>query len=180
MIYIGCTQKLAKEFKDRPVARDATVCSGIHGWHANIYSFFRHKSVVAVNDETRLCIFLPGLRKPEFKDFENLFRTRLKEELLRFGISKGEAAELLLSLGPMTIGRTHNRSVLGTMNDMAFSLKIQLERLGRLPEDDEERGGLSQIINRTPCRAKGRSGYFFPADEIKRFCPDFEIPSAII
>lgn len=93
MVVIGCTQKLAKEFKDRQRTNEAMIQPGIHGWHANLYNFYRRKSVLSVNDETRFAVFLPGLRKSGFQDFENLFRESLKRELLRFSVAKGYVAK---------------------------------------------------------------------------------------
>lgn len=167
-MYVGCTQKLAKELKGRQLTDEATIQAGIYGWHANLYSFYRRKSVLAVNDETRFAVFLPGLRKPEFQDFENLFRTNLKRELLRFGVVKGDVAKALLALGPMSLGKTHSRSVLGTMNDMAFCMEVQMNRLGDLPGNDNELGWLGKSINEMPCNSKDRRGYFIPADEMKK------------
>lgn len=168
MIYIGCTQKLATEFKGYKELAEGIAQDGIHGWHANLYRFYRRKSVLAVNDETRFAVFLPGLRKPEFQDFENLFRASLKRELLRLGAAKGDAAKALLTLGPMSLGKTHSRSVLGTMNDMAFCMEVQMSRLGGLPGNDDELGWLSKSINEMPCNSKDRRGYFIPADEMKK------------
>lgn len=168
MVFIGCTQKLAKEFKDRLNWDEIDGQASIHGWHANLYRFYRRKSVLAVNDETRFAVFLPGLRKPELQDFENLFRASLKRELLRFGAAKGDVAKALLTLGPMVLGKTHSRSVLGTMNDMAFCMEVQISRLGGLPGNDDELGWLSKSINEMPCNSKDRRGYFIPAYEMKK------------
>lgn len=168
MMYVGCTQKLAKEFKDRQLTDEPTIQAGIYGWHANLYRFYRRKSVLVVNDETRFAVFLPGLRKPELQDFENLFRASLKRELLRLGAAKGDVAKALLTLGPMSWGKTHSRSVLGTMNDMAFCMEVQMSRLGGLPGNDDELGWLSKSINEMPCNSKDRRGYFIPADEMKK------------
>ena len=168
MVFIGCTRKLIKEFKDRQTTGDSNSQDGIHGWHANLYHFHRRKSVLAINDETRFALFIPGLRKPEFLDFESVFRKKLKQELSRFGATKGDTAKALLTLGPMTFGKTHNRSVLGTMNDMALCLEFQLGRLGRLPENDDELGVVSRSINEMPCRSKNSGGYFTPTDEMKK------------
>ena len=168
MVYIGCTQKLAKEFKDCLGSAEGAAQNGIHGWHANLYHFYRRKSVLLVNDETRFALFLPGFRKPEFQGFESLFRDNLKHELIRFGISKGLAAKALLALGPMTLGKTHSRSVLGTMNDMAFCIEVQMNRLGGLPGNDNELGWVSKSINEMPCNSKDRRGYFIPADAMKK------------
>lgn len=168
MVFIGCTQKLAKEFKERLSLDGGHTHTGIHGWHANLYCFYRRRSVLAVNDETRFAVFLPCLRKAEFQYFENLFRERLKQELTRFGVAKGDVAKALLALGPISFGKTHSRSVLGTMNDMAFCMEVQMERLGRLPENDDELGWVSKSINEMPCNSKDRQGYFSPADEMKK------------
>lgn len=168
MVRIGCTQKLASEFKGRLLPEAGGAGGGLHAWHANLYRFCRCKSVLLVNDDTRFALFLPGLRKPDFQDFETVFRASLKRELLRFGISKGDVARVLLTLGPLALGPTHSRSVLATMNDMARNLEFQAQRVGRLPEDDQELDWVSRFINEAPYSTKERRSYFVPADEMRR------------
>lgn len=167
MVYIGCTQKLAQEFKGR-LAAEAHVQSGIHGWHAGLYRFSRRKCVLAVNDAARFAVFLPGLRKPDFQNFATLFRNRLKQELILFQIPVADAARAVLGLGPLTLGKTHSRSVLGSMNDMAICLDVQIMRLGGLPETGGELDWISRSVNETPRTIKGRSDFFIPAEEMKR------------
>ena len=99
---------------------------------------------------------------------ESVFRARFKQELSRFGVTKGETAKTILSLGPMSFGKTHNRSVLGTLNEMAFYMEVQLERLGRLPANDDELGWISRSINEMPCQSKNCGRYFTPTDEMRR------------
>lgn len=124
--------------------------------------------MLLVNDETRFALFFPGLRKPEFQGFENFFLVSLKRELLRFGVVKGDVAKSLLALGPMTFCKTHSRSALGTMNDMAFCMEVQMKRLGRLPENEDELGWVGKSINEMPCNSKDRRGDFIPAYEMKK------------
>jgi len=168
MVYIGCTQKLSKEFQDNLFHGSEEAATGIHGWHANLFRFYRRKSVLLVNDETRFALFIPGLRKPEFQNFETLFRKSLKHELTCFGVPNGAVAQVLLALGPMTLGKTHSRSVLGTMNDMVFCIEVQLQRLGGLPENDKELDLVSRSINEMPCSSKEHRGYFIPADAMRK------------
>lgn len=54
------------------------------------------------------------------------------------------------------------------MNDMAFCMEVQLQRLGRLPGNDDELGWVSKSINEMPCNSKDRRSHFIPADEMKK------------
>ncbi|WP_418055041.1 DUF6933 domain-containing protein [Pseudodesulfovibrio indicus] len=74
MPYIGCTQKLLTEIKPAQIL-EPTSQRGLQGWHGNIFRFFRRKSVLLVNDETRFAVFMSGLVRKVFIDFGHVFNS---------------------------------------------------------------------------------------------------------
>lgn len=166
MPYICCTQKLAKELTTEPLTPAPDV-RGFIGWHGNVLRLFRRKSVLLVNDETRFALFIPGLVKKDFADFDNVFCHHFERTLGYMGANPAQIAQAKLLLGGFSYHKTHNRSVLGTMNDMKFAVEYMLtNRLGHLPETDEEHRWVASFLNETPCRGKDLKGVIFPGREL--------------
>ena len=166
MAYLGCTMKLAKELGEKPFG-DLKILEGLEGWHLNLVLLARRKCVLAVNDQTRFTLLLTGLAKPDFMTFEKHFWKALSEGLRWIGLSRGRIAEARLLMGNLEYGKTHSRSVLGTLNEMAYQLEFLIRRLGRLPFDEVERMWISQQLNNMPCGSIHHSGYLIPTEEVK-------------
>lgn len=123
--------------------------------------------MLLVNDETRFTLFIPGLVKKDSADFNKVFRHHFERTLSYMGANPAQIAQAKLLLGGFSYHKTHNRSVLGTMNDMKFAIEFMLtDRLGRLPETDEEQRWVASFLNETPCRGKDLKGVVFPDREI--------------
>jgi hypothetical protein len=60
----------------------------IGGWHSNLLHVERRKCVLFTNDKTLFSFFVPGLKKPEFNHFDELFRQYLFKSLLNEGFSQ--------------------------------------------------------------------------------------------
>lgn len=166
MPYICCTQKLAKELASEPLTQAANV-RGFIGWHGNILRLFRRKCVLLVNDETRFTLFIPGLVKKDFVNFGQVFVHHFERTLDYMNANPAQIAQAKLLLGGFSYHKTHNRSVLGTLNDMKYAIEFMLtDRLGRLPETEEERRWVASFLNETPCRGKDLKGVVFPDREI--------------
>lgn len=151
---ICCTQKLAKELTTEPLTETADV-RGFIGWHANILRLFRRKSVLLVNDETRFAVFIPGLVKKDFANFDHIFVYHFERTLGYMNAKPAQIAQAKLLLGGFSFHKTHNRSVLGRLNDMKHSIEFMLaDRLGRLPKTEEEHRWVASFLNETPCRER--------------------------
>lgn len=169
MPHICCTQKLAGEFRETRQFANETTPRGLVGWHGNLLHLFRRKCVLLVNDATRYALFLPGLVKRDFQNFERVFLEHFALSLALLGANEGQIAQGKLLLGAFSYGKTHNRSVLASMNDVKFNLKFMLEaRLGRLPETFEERMWINSYLNKTPSSGKDLNGIIFPDREMLR------------
>jgi len=102
MPYIGCTQKLLVEIRPAQIL-EPTSQRGLQGWHGNIYRFFRRKSVLLVNDETRFAVFMPGLVKKDFMEFGKVFIKYFEIALQGIGATAAQIAQakLLLMASPI-------------------------------------------------------------------------------
>ncbi|QJB56538.1 hypothetical protein [Pseudodesulfovibrio sp. zrk46] len=166
MAYIFCTQKLAKELASEPLTPAPDV-RGFLGWHGTILRIFRRKSVLLVNDESRFTLFIPGLMKKDFANFQHVFIHHFERTLGYMNANPAQIAQAKLLLGGFSYHKTHNRSVLGTLNDMKDAVEFMLKsRLGHLPESEEEHRWVASFLNETPCRGKDLKGVVFPDREI--------------
>lgn len=145
---IRCTQKLLKELK-RDLVEEPT--SPTESWHANLLLIERRKCVLLTHDETLYSIFMPGLRQPEFKQFPDLVGQRIFKRLLGDGFPQPQIEYMLDQMRVVEFAKTNNRSVLGSMRDIASRIKHSV-----IVE-----GGLNQVyffdmhqqINRAPMSA---------------------------
>lgn len=147
---LRCTLKLLKELGVVPLERD--VQAGVLGsWHANLLRFERRKCVLFTNDATLYSVFVPGLRKPQFQRIAEVFGRALFRSLRLNGFSQKQIEAVLGEIAELAIAKTNNRSVLGSMNDLAYQLQFMIPSMGGLEYcsiDD-----VNQRLNRTPMSA---------------------------
>ena len=151
MQYIRCTQKLLNELKVK-LPNELKVKFGfIGGWHSNLLHVERRKCVLFTNDKTLFSFFVPGLKKPEFNHFDELFRQYLFKSLLNEGFSQPQIERVLGEYQTIFFGKTNNRSVLGSMTDLSFKLEYHIKASGGLSYLDLM--ALNKQINRIPMKA---------------------------
>jgi len=150
MQLIRCTQKLIKELLIEPSEKEAQPgCIG--SWHANLLRIDRRKCVLFTNDRTLYSFFVPGLKRPEFKRFRDVFRHNLFKCLVNDGFSQTQIEKVLSEYQTIGIAKTNNRSVLGSMNDLAFQIEYRVAAFGGLENTDLII--LNSDLNRTPMGA---------------------------
>ena len=162
MQLIRCTAKLLKELKQEPVANVEPLRSFIGGWHANLLRIERRKCVLVTNDKTLYTIFIPGLKKPDFNDFGEMFRHHLFKNLLHERFTQGKIEAVLDEHRTILFARTNNRSVLGLMNDLKFHLEFFIASRGGLVQAPIYE--LNRRLNRIPFSAIGGK---CPIDRLK-------------
>ena len=135
MQLIRCTQKLIKELRIEPSEKEAQP-GDIGGWHANLLRIDRRKSVLFTNDRTLYSFFVPSLKRPEFKRFQDVFRENLLNCLVNDGFPQSQIEKVLNEYQAIEIAKTNNRSVLGSMNDFAFQIKYRVAVFGGLDNTD--------------------------------------------
>ncbi|GAB6931148.1 hypothetical protein JCM10914A_51310 [Paenibacillus sp. JCM 10914] len=117
MLALRFTQKLIKDMKVAPeeLAEDNQIFS----WHVNILQL-RRKHIIFVNDASRLCLVIDGIRSSQVDKLQEKFRTVLREYLLFEGFKKNMIDQYFLEAGEINIGKTNSKSVIGTMSEMTF------------------------------------------------------------
>jgi len=133
MTVVRCTQKLLVELRIKLVPEtDAHEA----GWHANLLRIERRKCVLFAHDETLFSFLLRGLTRPDFEHCAHLFGQGLFKAMLRSGFDTDQIEPMLETTLEIRFAKTNNRSVLGSINDMAQMLEWTINSRGSLAAAD--------------------------------------------
>lgn len=157
---IHCTQKLLAEIPDRLI--DPSV-SG-ESWHANLLRIDRRKCVLFTHDKTLYSVFVPGLKKAEFEQLDEVFGQRLFKALMWDEFPQMQIEQMLEACRVIRFTRSNNRSVLGSMNDLRFHVGLRVEQGGGLASVDLVE--LHHKLNRIPFAA---IGYRYPVERLREY-----------
>jgi len=148
MAIIGCTKKLLTELKEKP-SEGKQIPSELNSWHANMFRIDRRKCVLFTHDKTLYSLFVPGLFKTHFQNIKEVFRQRLFKSLLSENLPQKHIELFLEDINEIEITKTNNRSVLGSMNDLTFQLKLVIAHDGGLMNTDimELNHNLNRILH---------------------------------
>jgi hypothetical protein len=166
MAIIRCTTKLLNELGAIPTNtpdQPPSLCD----WHANLLRLDRKKYVLFTNDQTLYSLLVRWIKTPRSADFLEGFRFGLFKCLMSEEIAEEQVEYILREHARVTITKTNSRSVLGSMNDLAFQAKTIIHMSGGLADAD-----LSEItrqLNRIPMSA---IKYRFSIDELKQRLAD--------
>jgi Domain of unknown function (DUF6933) len=150
MAILRCTKKLLTELKAKPP--EGTMSSNELGsWHANLLRIDRRKCILFTHDATLYSFFVPGLKKPQFENVREIFGQNLFKNLLWENFPQNQIEIVLDEHREIIIAKPNNRSVLGSMNDLAFQLKYRIGALGGLVNVDLAE--LNHELNRIPMSA---------------------------
>ncbi|VAW32990.1 hypothetical protein MNBD_CPR01-182 [hydrothermal vent metagenome] len=110
--------------------------SRLGSWHANMFYIERRKCVLVTNDLTLYTMFIPYLRKEDFKVFHIVFGQNLFKNLLYEKISQKDVETVLEEYQDIQYAKTDSRSVLGSMNDQKYQLEYIIYAKGGLDNTD--------------------------------------------
>jgi hypothetical protein len=150
---IHCTMKLLKELDESPSSSITPgPLSGFLGpWHANLIRIERRKCLLLTNDRTLYSILIPGVKKKDLCNFPELFALHLKRHLEKEGFGPEDIAKALREYDEIAIAPTANRSMLGSMNDLAYQADFLVSRAGGLEKGDILT--VNMMLNRIPMGA---------------------------
>ncbi len=117
MLALRLTQKLLTDMKVAP--NELGDVNSLFSWHVNILQL-RKKHIIFVNDLSRLCIVIDGIRSSQLVKLQEKFMTELYEYLQLEGLKKSHIEQYFFEAGKVVIGKTNDRSVLGTLKEMSL------------------------------------------------------------
>jgi hypothetical protein len=153
---IHCTQKLAIKLPDVSSV-PLTESSPLGSWHAHLSRYDRRQCVLFCHDESRYCLFLPGLVKADFAALGSLHRELFLATLAALKLPEAKLKRVSMALGPAQYDRKTDRSVLGSLRTADIDLSWLIHDQHVLDCDPL---AVSLKLNERPTSVKGR--YFWP------------------
>jgi hypothetical protein len=93
------------------------------------------------------------MKKPQFENFDEVFRLNLFKNLMNEDLPQRQIEHVFNEHREIRIAKTNNRSVLGSMNDLAYQLKCRIYGDGGLVIVDMAE--TNRELNRIPMGALG-------------------------
>ena len=119
--------KIKKVLKNDLNNIDFNKTNPLYCWHANLFVFNRKSGVISMNNETYYNIVLFGLRKEQFNHFGHIVIDAIRDNFAAEGFADQIIERHLKNTGTILYTKTHDRSILGQMNDMTFMTQCILE-----------------------------------------------------
>ena len=126
--------------------------------------FDRRKCALFTHDATLYSVFVPGLKKPEFEQLDEVFGQRLFKALVWDEFPQTLIERMLDACRAIRFTRSNNRSVLGSMNDIRFQIEVHTQHDGGL--ENVDLAELHHRLNRTPF---GAIGYGYPVERLQEY-----------
>lgn len=151
MALIQCTQKLLTKLDSFDAGSMKESTSILGNWHANLLCIERRNCILFTNDLTLYSLFLPKVVKAHFQKLAEMFTQALVLNLEAEGFDQHIEPILGEYKNKLTFTKSNNRSVLGSMNDIAYMVKLRVFDHGGLDHCDCL--NLNKKINRIPFKA---------------------------
>lgn len=149
MTVIACTKALFEHsgFPQAPVPEVGY--NPLYSWHAHLFRAGKKNCVLLMNDLTRYQLMFYGVKKEHYRNFNGLFLHYLAENLRADQFPESAISTFLSNSGGATIfTKTHNRSILGSINDHAYIVAHWIEQY--LPSNEIHLIGLNRKLNDAP------------------------------
>lgn len=172
MIELFCTQKLIAKLPVKEgllpegIALNESLTEKVlnnplSGWRANLLTIQRRNCILMVHDQTRFPLLLTGLTKKDFEALDYHFADALMNTLLKVGADEDQIRAAQDLLAPVSISKSFDRSVQGTMNQMKGDLEhlIWFDNVNIM---DCSAYKLSARLANRPCTVKGQKDCIWP------------------
>jgi hypothetical protein len=170
-LILHCTKKLYAKQPEKVKATEQPVSAiGIQAqwlnWHANLIIVQRRHCVIAVHDATRFPLFIPCLTKKDFANLNWHFNDVFINALLKSDMPPELVNAAATNYQPLTFDKTCNRSVQGTMNQVAQEIDYGLYYKATSVADISPYRFSADLSHR-PCGVKGQKDYIWPDREMR-------------
>ena len=164
MQLIRCTKKLQREIElqQSDLAETEPPFSRLGSWHANLLYIDRRKCVLFTNDKTLLTFLVPDVSRASIRKLQRLFRSSLACVVADEKLNPEAIESIDAEYRDLGFANTNNRSVLGSMNDLAFHYEHHIREEGGMHRCD-----LPAIIRRLNRMPMSATAFTFPIEGLK-------------
>jgi len=164
MQLIRCTKKLQKEMglKKSDLSGSEPKLSFLGPWHANLIYIDRRKCILLVNDKTLFNFIIPDVSRAQIQKLDKLFKGYFECVLSEEGFGTADKERIMTEYQEIEYSNTNSKSVLGSMNDLAFNYKYLILSEGGV--HSSALPGIIKELNRMTMRA---IEYRFPIEALK-------------
>lgn len=138
MSVIMCTERLWKRVSKTKLPRLADVAPAHRGrlgnWSAKPITLRRRPFALFVNQKTLLCVLV---RLAPSKTLFQRFPEALGQELIRLGVGEEDRLEEMAAVSSAAFARNADRSLVGSVNDLAFHIEAIAETLRWLGDEPD-------------------------------------------
>ncbi|MFQ5470191.1 MAG: hypothetical protein ACE5EH_07775 [Gammaproteobacteria bacterium] len=164
MQLIRCTKKLQKEMglKQSGLCVEGPRFSYLGPWHANLIHIDRRKCVLFVNDKTLFNFIVPDVSRIQIRELDKLFKGYLSCVLSDDDFAEADRNRILSEYEEIGFANTNSKSVLGSMNDLAFHYKYHILEAGGVHSP-----AVPEIIRKLNRMPMGAIKYTYPIEELR-------------
>lgn len=112
--------------KEADLVRHEPDVSLLGPWHANLIYIDKKKCVLFTNDKTLFNFLVPDVTRSHIRDLDKLFRSWLECILSEEGFDSELKEKILSEYQEIGYSGATSKSVLGSMNDLAFHYKYKV------------------------------------------------------
>ena len=125
MYALRCTQRLLRKLRVEASADDeAPSTTALGDWFVREYNVGHHRLLLCTSSASLLTVVIPARNLPEMGI---RLAAGVRELLAALGAPLSQIDSEMAAMGSARIARTNSRSVLGSMNDMAYMADAYLE-----------------------------------------------------
>ncbi|MGQ3053088.1 MAG: DUF6933 domain-containing protein [Roseateles sp.] len=123
MFVLRCTQKLLTRLNCTPDSEPPLTDTALGDWYANLIRVGRIQVVLAVSERSLLPVVVPAR---DGRALVQRLREALAPMLFAIGVPPDDVTAECGAMQRWAVGKTANRRVLGSLNDLAFQLEAGL------------------------------------------------------
>jgi hypothetical protein len=164
MQLLRCTKKLQKEMrlKKCDLSENEPSESHLGSWHVNLIHIDGKKCLLFVNDRTLFNFIVPGIMRAQIRELSRIFKNTLECVLFDEGIPEITINKIMSEYESIQYANTNNKSVMGSMNDLAFHYKYHIQSEGGVHSY-----AVPSIIKKLNRMPMGALEYVYSAEALK-------------
>jgi len=153
--------------KKSDVSENVPSESFLGSWHVNLIYIDGKKCLLFVNDKTLFNFIVPDIPRAQIKKLSSIFKATLECVLSDEGIPEMAITKIMSEYKSVQYANTNNKSVMGSMNDLAFHYKYHIQSEGGVHSY-----AVPSIIKKLNHMPMGALDYVFPIEALKVACEE--------